>query len=163
MTNPDPIGTVPESLATLLHQQFQLENGKRPVMVFPIEEYGNIRERLPLPKGMDYFICSYGIFHFNPNWINPETIIEALKMDTIGQWLLLGPYSKADIQAMIDDGEQECAIVERTPMEVEVRAAWSCERVAGKVFSYFFETRDPGNAITIETCENVLHWRRTHP
>jgi hypothetical protein len=161
MQHHDSEGTVLESLATLLHQQIQLENGKRRVMMFPCDEKGQWKERLPLPKGMRSYATPYGMFHYNPDSIGESEIECHLQWDSLNTILLLGPYSKRFIQSLVDDGAIPLAIVERTPMGVEVRAAYSCNSVAQEVFEYFSRTRDPGNTISIEPCETTL-FRRFH-
>lgn len=143
--------TIPETRETLELQQQALIAGRRPVQMFPVGT-----PELPLPQEVSRIELPRGAFHFNPRQISEAMIASASDRGRENEILGLGPYCKQDV---IDTGEQMVCIVERTPYLAEVLAAVTVPRFAGAVIAEMRANAAPGNAITIESPENVIRER----
>lgn len=135
---------VPESVATLLHQQNELLSGARAVQMFP----SGTRE-LPILKGCARYANKRGIFHYWPNKIS-EDVIEFLSSTGKENLLLrLGPYSKAEIAKRLENGENLVFITEYSPMGTEVRSAIGTDKTIDVQKRYFEQTMCDGNNIVV--------------
>lgn len=143
-----PVLTVPESQATLLEQQKQLESGQRPAVFFP-----NGTRELPRPAGVGRTVTESGIWHFNPALTDAEKIKAADAAGRQNELLGLGPENKADVQAAPGT---PVVVTERTPEGVEVKAAAASEAQASATAQELEAQKTPGNVIGIETPEQVI-------
>jgi len=135
---------VPESLATLLIQQLQLEFGNRNVQMFP-----NGTAELPLPVGIERHQNERGVFHYKAEQITPALIDELSSQGRENEYLGLGPYSKIEVGKRLKDGEHLMCVTEYTPAGVEVRSAGGTETTVEEQFDYFQRTKEPGNIIVV--------------
>lgn len=146
---------IPERLETLLIQQRQLVEGRRVVQMFP----SGCRE-LPLPDGLERHANAKGVFHFRPDSIEPSTIDRLTAASRENEMLLLGPFNKADILAIVTAGEPLVVLVEQTPDGTEVRAAAAVPRTLPDQIAYFRQTMDhPDNNRVILDMVTVLNKR----
>lgn len=150
--------TTPETKATLLLQQKALIEGRRPCMMFPTGT-----EPLPLPAGMDTVTTGRGIFHFNPEEMDPVSIVAASDAGEENLLLGLGPYCKADVLKMAAEGNPVMCVVERAPDGTEVLAALTIEAWADEVQEIMERNAADGHTVEIETVEQVLAGRTPSP
>lgn len=133
---------IPESIATLLHQQNELFSGKRSVQMFP-----NGTRELPILTGCVRYANKRGIFHYWPNKITEE-VIEFLSSQGKENLLLrLGPFSKRDIAKRLEKGEKLVFITEYSPIGTEVRSAIGTDQTCPEQLAYFEQTKCDGNTI----------------
>lgn len=148
---------LPETEATLRLQQEQLLKGKRLAQMFPLNT-----EEIDLPAGYMCLETGRGAFHFNPEVISAGAIKFLSDMERENILLGLGPYNKADILKMVQEGEKPLAITERTPEGVEVKAAIGTKRSSALQIEAFEKYKLEGSKVSIETIEQVLTWRRNN-
>ncbi len=133
---------VPESLATLLHQQLELFSGLRDVQMFPVGT-----QELPLPVNVVRYENSRGVFHYRPEKISAVTIEKLSSEGNENQFLRLGPYSKFDVAERLQNGEKLMFITEYSPMGIEVRTAVGTDKTLNEQLAYFEKTKNYGNDI----------------
>jgi hypothetical protein len=133
---------VPESLATLLHQQLELFSGLRDVQMFPVGT-----DELPLPNGIVRYENSRGVFHYRPDRISALMIENLSSQNKENEFLRLGPFSKHDIAERLQGGEKLVFITEYTPMGIEVRSAVGTDKTMHEQLAYFEKTKNQGNDI----------------
>lgn len=135
---------IPESVATLLHQQNEMLSGERTVQMFP-----NGTRELPLLTGCARYVNARGIFHYWPHKVTEE-VIELLSSQGKENLLLrLGPYSKAEIAKRLENGENLVFITEYSPMGTEVRSAVGTDETIPMQQKYFEQTMSEGNHIVV--------------
>jgi len=142
--------TLPESLETLHRQQKALMDGRRHAQMFPTGT-----PELPLPLGMERLETPRGIFHFNPQELDPVSIIAKSAEARENEILGYGPYSKIDVMT---SGQPPICVVERGKDGVEIVAvlttqAWSDEVMAA------WPAPAPNSVIQIEPLPDVIRKR----
>lgn len=146
---------IPETDDTLLAQQDQLISGNRRAHMFTP---GSME--LPVPRGMSRLETENGVFHYNPQALDEDTINSAVADGRENELLDLGPFNKNDIMERLQRGEQPVAIVERTPQGVEVRAAAGTTQTAPVQLAAMSKTKSPGNTVSVERIQDVLGKRQ---
>lgn len=131
-----------ESFETLRAQQAQLIAGRRPAQMFP---RGTVE--LPLPDGFERHENDRGVFHFK--YLTPSLINRLSAEGCENEILLLGPFSKPDIEYRLLLGERVNAITEYTADGHELRSAACTETTMPEQMAYFERTREPGGRIEI--------------
>lgn len=134
----------PESTATLLLQQKQLEAGRRHVQMFPLNT-----PELPLPEGMRRFENFRGVFHFNPAKITAGEIEQLSLQGRENEYLNLGPYSKYEVVLRHVRGEHLICITEFSRDGVEIRSAIGTGGTIRQQEAYFDSTKEVGSLITV--------------
>lgn len=135
---------IPESVATLLHQQNEMLSGERTVQMFP-----NGTRELPMLKGCERYVNKRGIFHYWPHKISEDAIEHLSSHGKENLFLRLGPYSKADVAKRLENGESLVFITEYSPMGTEVRSAVGTNETISAQRKYFEETVSEGNHIVV--------------
>lgn len=148
-------GTLPEGEDTLLNQQQQLAEGVRPAQMFP-----KGTPELPMPEGLARTETPKGVFHHDPEQLSSGDIQGATDENRENDILNLGPYSKEDIMARVEKGEEPLALVERTPDGTEVRAAVGTQSTIEEQKEFFEKTKSPGNVIAVEPLMEALQKRQ---
>lgn len=148
---------VPETTATLMHQQQALIEGRRACQMFPTGT-----TPLPLPKGMDEIETKRGVFHFNPDEIDAVSIVSASDAGEENLLLNLGPYSKAEVmrEAMKGgkDNELVC-VVERAESGEEVLAAVTVAKWADEIKALMEKHMADGSFVAFTTPSAVVNER----
>lgn len=152
--NTDTGQNVPENRSTLKAQQNQLMAGERAVQMFP----KGTRE-MPLPPRMARVETPRGIFHYNPEQTDAETIRQASADGRENELLGLGSIPKAEIARREAAGEKPVAIVERNAEGTEVRAAAGTEATAEQQRTELEKGKSPGNTVAIEDINDTLKKR----
>ena len=152
--NTDTGQNVPENRSTLKAQQNQLMAGERAVQMFP----KGTRE-MPLPPRMARVETERGIFHYNPEQTDAETIRKASADGRENELLGLGSIPKAEIARREAAGEKPVAIVERNAEGTEVRAAAGTEATAEQQRAELEKGKSPGNTVAIEDINDTLKKR----
>lgn len=137
---------VPETWETLQAQQRTLIAGQRPVQMFPIGT-----KELSLPDGMERYVNMRGIFHFNPVKIDRKTIAIKSEQGRENEFLMLGPYSKPEIFARLDQGEAPAVIIEYASDGTELRSAAGTTNTLKEQQAYFELTKQRGSKIIAGT------------
>lgn len=132
-----------ESIETLLIQQGQLIRGKRPAQMFP---KGTLA--LSLPNRMRRHDNPRGLFHFNPDVLRAETIDALSSRGEENRILLLGPYSKADVEKRVAAGDKLVIVTERVG-NIEIRCAAATEGTLPEVLAFFEQTKEPVGKISV--------------
>ncbi|HEV7236354.1 MAG TPA: hypothetical protein VGN15_09250 [Ktedonobacteraceae bacterium] len=135
---------VPESIETLKLQQKALIEGRRKVQMFP---KGTVE--LELPAGMHRYGNERGVFHFNPLHIEEDEIKYLSYMEMENIFLELGPYSKKEIMARFEKGEEITCVAEYTMTGVEVRCALGTKNTIDIQKRFFEATMVSGNQIVV--------------
>lgn len=154
IANHETYNTIPESHATLRHQQHQLMQGHRKVQMFP---HGT--EELPVPPGMERTTVGRDVFHYDPHSISPHEIKHHAMQGHEHKLLGLGPFSKHEILHRLRGGEIPVAVVERHPDGTEVRSAAGTHVTAPHQLAAMHHTKSPGNTLNIEDPHRVIHER----
>ena len=134
----------PESIETLLLQQWQLKVGRRHVQMFPAGT-----AELPLPPGLSLHINRRGVFHYDASAISVGAIELLSALGRENEFLMLGPFSKADIAKRAMAGEKVTCIAEYSPDGVEIRCAAGTEGTIAEQRAYFESTKEPGSRIVV--------------
>lgn len=134
----------PEDRETLLIQQQQLWDGKRPAQMFPLGT-----PELDLLPGYCRHENFRGVFHYNPVVLSASEIDFYSFQGRENEILNLGPYSKVEIFDRINAGEHPVFVVEYTPNGVEVRAAFGTDKTCKEQFDYFVQTKEPENSVIV--------------
>lgn len=146
---------VPEDESSLYAQQEQLLEGRRLAQMFPIGT-----PELPLPDGFERVETPRGVFHFDPDMITAEDIIEISAQGRENEVLGLGPHSKDDV---LDDamatGEKPFAITERDRDGNEVRASASTSNTLADQADHILRTARPDHTVNLEPMDGVLEKR----
>lgn len=146
---------LPEGEQSLLAQQQQLLEGRRPAQMFPIGT-----PELPVPPGIGRVVTSRGVFHYNPDKITAEQIIQASAEGRENEILGLGPMSKADVvDAAAVSGERPVAISERNPAGAEVKASLSTPSTVAMQSRDILANKAPENTVAVEPVEAMLQDR----
>ena len=146
------VETIPESPATLKAQQDQLISGHVSAQMFP-----EGTPELPLPRGFNRIETQSGVFHFNPQKINPDSIRQAASSGHENLILGLGPVTKDEaIHRVTQFGETPLAVVERQPNGTEVRTAVGTDKTARIQYAHMDKSKSPGNTIHIESPEETV-------
>jgi hypothetical protein len=145
---------VPETERTLALQQIALMEGRRPAMMFPVGT-----PELPLPKGMQRIATDRGVFHFNPEEIDPVSIVAASDKGEENLILGYGQYAKAHVLQAIRDGHKPCAVVERDPGGTEVLAVVSVGIWADEVIEALRKQAGENHTVMVEPLTRVLEDR----
>lgn len=151
----DTGANLPESDATLVAQQQQLLEGRRPAQMFPVGT-----KELPVPPGIGRVVTSRGVFHYNPDKITAAEIVAASAAGRENEVLGLGPMSKADVMdASAASGQRPVAITERDPFGVEVKAALAAPATVGLQSRDILADKAPENSVGVEPVESMLQDR----
>lgn len=150
-----PEDVIPESDDTLLAQQDQLLNGERGVQMFP-----KGTPELPMPEGLGRAETARGAFHFDPSRFTAQGVAGASNAGRENELLDLGPFSKADIVKLIEQGAKPLVLVERTPDGVEVRAALGAEETLPAQREAMERAKSPENKISVEEFGDVVEGRQ---
>lgn len=134
----------PESVATLLRQQSQLQHGARNVQMFPTGT-----AELPLPDGFFRHQNARGVFHFRAESITAATIDALSNEGRENLFLNLGPYSKSDIALRARAGEKVTCITEFTQTGIELRCAAGTDKTIDEQRAFFARTKEPDGIIVI--------------
>lgn len=145
---------VPERSETLLAQQQQLIEGRRPAQMFPLNS-----PELPLPAGCERVTTERGVFHFNPRLTSEDEIRRLSASNRENEVLGLGPYNKADIFNRASTGQAVLVVTERTPDGTEVKAAVGTPNTAPVQIAVLECSKSPGSVIAIERLSGVLAHR----
>jgi hypothetical protein len=145
---------VPESMETLLLQQKQLVEGRRPAQMFP-----KGTPELPLPKGFARFENFRGVFHYDVRKIYAVEIDKLSMAGRENTFLMLGPYSKPEIDMMVANGDRYACVTEMTPEGIELRSAMGTDKTINEQRMYFERTKEPGNIVAVDALpERVTKW-----
>lgn len=154
----EPVDTgsnVPESLESLLAQQKQLIEGRRPAQMYPL----GTRE-LPLPSGMERVQLPRGVYHYNPKLISPERIASASMSGRENDILGLGPLSKNDVLAQARaTGESPVVVTERDPFGAELKASLATPSTARVQADEIAQSKAPDSSIGLEPVDGVVGQR----
>jgi hypothetical protein len=142
---------VPEANATLKAQQQELVDGKRPVMIYKGGE-----GVLPKPAGMRQTKLGDDIIQYNPELIGLPAIKKAVKDDTLGGLLGLGPVTKNDATARIAAGETPVAVTERAPDGTELKAAAGTTETAPVQTQVLEAGKAPDSTVQVEDPAKVV-------
>jgi hypothetical protein len=145
---------VPETAATLAFQQAQLLAGKRDVQMFPI---GTVE--LPIPSGMGRHQNTRGVFHFRPDAISAGAIAALSGEGRENEFLMLGPFGKAELAKRILAGEDLLCVTEYAPDGIEVRSAAGTDSTIDEQREYFERTKEPGSTIAVGAMPHVIRAR----
>jgi hypothetical protein len=140
----DTCACVPESYETLRRQQEQLQEGKRAAQMFP---WGT--KELPIPQGFRRFENNRGVFHFNPELIDRDTIRNLSKRGQENKFLNLGTVDKYEVALRILNGEKALYVTEYSADGVELRSAVGTDTTVATQSKYFEATKEPGSKIVI--------------
>lgn len=151
----DTGSNVPESLDSLLAQQKQLIEGRRPAQMYPL----GTRE-LPLPSGMERVQLPRGVYHYNPKLISPERIASASMSGRENDILGLGPLSKNDVLAQARaTGEGPVVVTERDPFGAELKASLATPSTAHLQADGIAQSKAPDSSIGLEPVDGVVGQR----
>ncbi len=157
---PDDTGAnVPETDATLKAQQQQLVNGQRKAQMFPVNSDGEVTNELPFPDGMQRVETERGVFHYDPDQVTSDQILDASAQGRENELLGLGPNSKADVMKRAAAGEPLAAITERQPDGTEVKAAIATPSTAPDTMEEMNRTKTPGNTVQVDPVGDVIDQR----
>jgi hypothetical protein len=145
---------VPESAETLKAQQQALVEGRQIAQMFP-----KGTEELTLPEGMERVDTPRGVFHFDPQQIDAETIAKASADGRENDVLGLGPASKADVERRAAAGEPLGSVVESTPDGREVKAAMATPSTAPAAAAEMNARKAPGNTVALKNPAEVVQAR----
>lgn len=154
IANQETYNTVPESHATLSHQQHQLMRGHRKVQMFP---HGT--PELQLPPGMERTVVGRDVFHHDPHQISSHEIRHHAAQGHEHKLLDLGHFSKHEILHRLRGGEIPVAVVERHPDGSEVRSAAGTHVTAPHQLAAMHRTKSPGHTLSVEDPHQVLSER----
>ncbi len=104
---------------------------------------------LVLPQNCKRHENFRGVFHYNPKEITPDEIDLAGLRGRENEFLLLGPFSKADIAKRVKKGEKVTCVSEYTFDGVEVRTAAATEKTVPSQLAYFESTKEPDSVILV--------------
>lgn len=146
---------LPETLPSLLGQQEQLIEGRRPAQMFPAGT-----PELPVPDGMERLATSRGAYHFNPAKVTARDVAAASAKGRENDILGLGPLSKDDVKAeMRRTGEPPVVVVERDAMGNEIKAALATPGTAHLQALEIAGAMAPDHVLSIEPVRDVLAGR----
>jgi len=145
---------VPESMATLIEQERAVLDGRRPAAMFPLGS-----PEPPLPDGLARVETPRGVFHFNPQQIGPHDIQAISAAGKENEVLGLGPFSKSDIEQLMQRGESPLTVTERTPQGVEVKAAMGTPSTVQQQAQAIRAGAAPGHVVGVEPLQNVIGGR----
>ncbi len=163
----DTATTIPETPETIASQNQSLLDPKsqRAAVFIPRESIGdgnierptgpNVR-MLRLPDGR-------GLLFWNTKKTNGLTAKDAMAMYNdghLGQFLGLGPFTKADVAQSAAAGNPEVAVTERTPEGVEVKSAGGTTATAPTQVAELEALKDQGNTVQVEDPAAVLNERQ---
>lgn len=144
--------TKPENVATLKTQQDEMVAGKRPAMLFTPGD-----RELPVPDGFARMKTKEGVFHYDPEVIEPAEIALAVDQGTIGDVLNYGISAKPDLT------EPHTAVVRRDAQGNEIEAVVTDQTHLSQVLARQGERAEPGQTIATESPETVLQRRDESP
>lgn len=104
---------------------------------------------LELPVGMCKYVNKRGAFHFNPALIDEEEIAYLSLMERENTFLELGPYSKKDVMARFERGEELTCVAEYTVDGIEVRCAVGTKDTIDVQRRFFEATAELGNLVVV--------------
>lgn len=148
----DSLRPTPEKPITLQTQQQEMVDGKRDAMLFTPGT-----TELPVPEGFDRLKTSAGIFHYNPDEIEPEEIKLAVDQGSIGDILDYGISSKPDLT------QPHTAVVRRDAQGNEIESVVTDQYHLPQVLSKVGERTEPGQTVATESPEQVIQQRTTPP
>lgn len=159
-TTPTDTGkNVPESEPTLLAQQQQLVDGRRPAQMFPVDATGKVTNELPVPDGMERTTTDRGVFHFNPELTTAKDIQALSAEGRENEVLGLGKLSKPEVDEHAANGAQRVAITERTPDGTEVKTAVGTDDTAAATAADLERAKTPGNTVQVEPLDTAAQSR----
>lgn len=135
---------IQESDETLFRQQRLLKKGSRDVQMFPI----GTRE-LQLLDGFKRHKNFAGVFHYNPNKVEPDRIDFCCLRGRENELLKLGPFSKLDVLERLTNGECHVFITEYDEDGIELRSAVGSDTLVDMQKAYFERTKEPGSVIVV--------------
>lgn len=144
-----------ETKKTLQAQQQQLIDGRRPAQMFPVNAEGKVDNELALPEGMARLATDRGVFHYNPQLVDEETILKATGAARENDVLALGSQSKADVEARAAQGDPHVAVTERMPDGTEVKTAVATQGTANQTAAELEKSKTPGNVVAVEPIGRV--------
>lgn len=146
---------LPETLPSLMGQQEQLIEGRRPAQMFPAGT-----PELPVPTGMERLETGRGAYHFNPAKVTARDVAAASRSGRENDILGLGPLSKADVQAeMRRTGEPPVVVVERDAAGNEIKASLATPGTAHLQALAIAGDMAPDHVLSIEPLGDVLQGR----
>lgn len=150
---------IAESWETLVLQQGLLKRGYRDVQMFPVGT-----PELKLPDGFGRVENERGVFHYNPERINPADILELSKIGHENEFLDLGPVSKPEVELHLRQGFFPIIITEYSFDGIEVRTVAGSTKTLKEQFNYVHSTRQPGSLIAVNSPPQRLvdNWRKKH-
>lgn len=155
VTAPAVDKAVPESPDTLKAQQAELVAGQRPAMVFKGGD-----NLLPVPEGMKQTKFQGDIYQYDPNKVKYRELLAAVKNNTIGELLGLGPVTKDEAVAGVQAGATPVAVTERAPDGTELKAAAGTDQTAPTQIAALESGKAPGSNIQVERPEDVVAQRQ---
>ncbi len=152
---PTDVGqNVPEAPATLAAQQGELEQGKRPAVLYP---KGTIAP--DVPEGMKQARIKEGVVHFDPDQLQRKDVFAASKNNTLNDLLGLGPVNKDQVAASAAQGNPLVAVTERQPDGTSTKEAVGTTGTAPEQVAALEANKQPGNTVGVETPQSVLAGR----
>lgn len=153
--------TVLETPRTLEEQVRDLEDGIRPVALFPVGT--KVADRPPMPEGMKLAtVKGLGVVYYNPATGLTGKDFQSMNEATLGKLLNMSGTTKDDVLAAIGRGAQPAVVTVRRGQTPVVDQVTSTETLARDAAAVQAQAR-PGDTVEVRTPEAVVAERQAPP